>query len=79
MDSLISIIDACVERLAAAGLRETAQLLRIARLDLAARINGISEDELAIFSFALQEVLVCAGRTSNGVSQPEIVPGRPAP
>jgi hypothetical protein len=35
-------------------LWETAALLRMARIDLIARANGITEEELEFFVFALQ-------------------------
>jgi hypothetical protein len=55
---LVPVINECIKRLTAAKMWETAELLRIARLDLVARANGISEDELELFTFALQKACV---------------------
>lgn len=54
LETLVGILDECVRRIDAAGLIETAHLLRMAKLDLVARANGISEEELEIFSYAVQ-------------------------
>jgi len=55
IEVLVPVINECIKRLAAANMPETAELLRIARLDLVARTNGISEEELDLFAFALQK------------------------
>jgi len=54
MRALIDVIDECINQVSRARLWETAELLRMAKLDLVARANGISEEELEIFSFALE-------------------------
>ncbi|MDR3527680.1 MAG: hypothetical protein P4L57_10395 [Rhizomicrobium sp.] len=40
------MITACIVELQAAGYGETAEILAIARLDLLARLHGVSEEEL---------------------------------
>jgi hypothetical protein len=54
IEPLIGVINDCIAQLSAAKLCETAELMRMARLDLMARAYGISEEELEIFAFALQ-------------------------
>jgi len=51
---LIDLIDECIDRLNAARLPETVELLRMARLDLVARANGITDEELEIVALALR-------------------------
>lgn len=50
---LVEAIDACITILCREHLWETAELLRMARLDLVVRANGISEAELELFSSIL--------------------------
>lgn len=50
----INELDAIILAVAEAGLQETAALLKIARLDLLIRSNGISEDELDVFLDVVQ-------------------------
>lgn len=45
-EQLVDTLDICIKTLTAAHLEETAMLLRIAKLDLVVRSNGITEDEL---------------------------------
>ena len=54
LDSLVAAINECIIQLNEAELWETAELMRMARLDLLARANGITDEELELFSFALQ-------------------------
>jgi hypothetical protein len=62
---LVDAIDKCIIRLNQAQLWETAELLRMARLDLAARANGISEEELELFVRMLSDrYAVAAGEAS---------------
>jgi len=51
---LVERLDGVIDDAATAGLKETAALLRIARLDLLARANGIGEKDLDIFLQALE-------------------------
>lgn len=51
---LAAVIGAWAEKLSANGFPETATLLEIARLDLIARLNGISDEEMQAFAFAAQ-------------------------
>jgi hypothetical protein len=43
---VIATLDACIAKIAAAKLHETATLLSIARLDLLSHLNGITDQEL---------------------------------
>lgn len=52
---LIARLDECIEETTDALLFETAELLRMAKLDLVTRVNGITEDELAAFLAVLRE------------------------
>ena len=61
LDELINWLDAYIEKIVAARFDETAALLRIARIDLIVRANGISEDELDAFLFAAE----CEQRVAN--------------
>jgi len=54
LESLVGLIDECIAIVTAARLHETAELLRVARLDLVARLNGISDEELEQLASALQ-------------------------
>jgi hypothetical protein len=54
LDQLINWLDSYIEKIAAAKLDETAELLRIARIDLIIRANGISKEEFEAFLFALK-------------------------
>ena len=54
LEALITAINECIDQVVAAQLWETAVLLRMAKLDLIARAHGITEEELELFSFALQ-------------------------
>ena len=51
LSHLIDVIETCVSLATAAKLHETAMLLRIARLDILMRANGITEEELESFLF----------------------------
>jgi|GEM_PF-1302603 len=42
------MISACMVELQAAGFAETADMLAIARLDLLARLHGVSDEELEL-------------------------------
>ena len=44
------MIGLCADKLAGAGLRETATLLSIAHLDLRVRLAGLTENEMAAFA-----------------------------
>jgi hypothetical protein len=55
LDEVVAAIDACIERVTTANLLETAAMLSIARLDLLARINDITELELQDFTAAAQD------------------------
>ena len=52
---LIKRVDGMIDDAATAGLNETAALLRIARLDLVTRANGIGEKDLDLFLRALEQ------------------------
>lgn len=54
LEPLIATINVCITEVSKAKLWETAELLRMARLDLVARAYGISEEELELFAFDLQ-------------------------
>ncbi len=54
LDHLIAGVDRCIQDATEAHLPETVALLRMAKLDLVTRANGISEDELELFLFALE-------------------------
>ena len=54
IEALVGAINECIDQVTAANLLETAALLSMARLDLVARANGITEEELELFAFALQ-------------------------
>lgn len=54
LEPLIATINVCITEVSKARLWETAELLRMARLDLVARAYGISEEELELFAFDLQ-------------------------
>jgi hypothetical protein len=43
---VIATLDACIAKISAANLHETATLLSIARLDLLSHLNGITDLEL---------------------------------
>jgi hypothetical protein len=43
---VVATLDACIEKITAAKLPETATLLSIARLDLLSHLNGITDQEL---------------------------------
>jgi hypothetical protein len=50
-DSLADVVQSlsrCISALDAVGMRETASLLRMSRMDLQMRLNAISEEELAL-------------------------------
>lgn len=53
LQSMIATIEDCIHAVSCARLNETAVLLEIAKLDLVARMNGISEQELELCSEAL--------------------------
>jgi len=52
---VITTLDSCIEKLTAAQLHETATLLSIARLDLVAHLNGITDQELQDVATAAQD------------------------
>lgn len=68
LDQLINWLDAYIEKIAAAKLDETAALLRIARIDLIVRANGVSEDELEAFLFAAES----EQRIADYIAPPEL-------
>jgi len=45
-EKLVATLDQCISTVTAANLVDTALMLRIVKLDLLMRINGISDDEL---------------------------------
>jgi hypothetical protein len=47
LERIVEALSACIAEVSAEGLRETAELLAIARLDLMVRLHDISEQELA--------------------------------
>ncbi len=53
-DALIHQIEALIASAEAMELTETVALLRIVRIDLIVRANGVSEEELETFLFALE-------------------------
>jgi hypothetical protein len=68
LDELINWLDTYIEKIAAAKLDETAALLRIARLDLIVRANGVSEDELEAFLLAAES----EKRVADHIAPPEL-------
>ena len=72
LDELINWLDGYIEKIVAAKLDETAALLRIARIDLIVRANGISEDELESFLFAAES----DQRVADYVTPPELKKAR---
>ena len=68
LDQLINWLDAYIEKIAAAKLDETAALLRIARIDLIVRANGISENEIEAFLFAVES----EQRIADYIAPPEL-------
>jgi hypothetical protein len=67
-DHLITSVDRCIQDATEAHLPETVALLRMAKLDLVARANGISEGELELFLFALES----DQRLANHMAPPEL-------
>jgi hypothetical protein len=55
LEDVVAMIDACIEKVTSARLLETATLLSIARLDLVAHLNGITELELQNAATAAQD------------------------
>lgn len=51
--ALVGALDDVIVAAESACLRETAALLRIARLDLLMRVHGIEADEIEMLAFAL--------------------------
>ena len=47
-EDVVRMISACIIDLQAAGFAETADILAIARLDLLARLHGVSDEELEL-------------------------------
>jgi len=45
-ENVVALITACIAEVRAAGFAETAEILAIARIDLLARLYGVSEEEL---------------------------------
>ncbi len=72
LDRLIAAVDKCIEDAEIACLRESATLLRMAKIDLLTRANGISEKELDVFLFALESEL----RMAEYITPPELKPRR---
>jgi hypothetical protein len=60
LEEVVAAIDACIERVTTARLHDTAALLSIARLDLVAHLNGITELELQDVTAAAQDALAGA-------------------
>lgn len=54
LEPFIASLDDVIAAAVDADLVETAALLRIARLDLLMRLNGIDPNELEVLSYALQ-------------------------
>lgn len=73
-DKLICTVDGCIKDAEAAHLHESATLLRMAKIDLIARANGISEEELDVFLFALESEL----RIAEYTTPPELIERRKA-
>lgn len=57
LEQLIADVENCIRSAENANYRETAALLRIAKIDLITRVNGISGEELEAFLFALESEL----------------------
>ena len=53
-ERLLATLDKLIAEIAESKLSQTAALLKIARLDLLARVNGVSEDDLEMFLSALE-------------------------
>lgn len=63
------MISACIIDLQAAGFAETADILAIARLDLLARLHGVSDEEL--------ELLITGPKQMPSVKPEPKKPGKP--
>lgn len=72
INQLIAMIDGCIRDAEAANLPEPAALLRMTKIDLITRANGISEEELELFLFVLESEL----RIAEFVTPPELVARR---
>jgi hypothetical protein len=58
LSEIIDILDTCINSTTVANLHETTELLRIARLDILMRANGITEEELEYFLFAIEHMTI---------------------
>jgi hypothetical protein len=72
LSNLIATVDRCIRDATAARLSETATLLRMARLDLIARVHGISEEEMDVFLFVVES----DQRLADHMAPPELQQAR---
>jgi hypothetical protein len=64
---LARTVDDCIHQSELLGLTETTALLRMVKLDIVTRTNGISVEELDLFLFALET----GARTAEYISTSE--------
>jgi len=64
---LVKTVDDCICQSELLGLTETTALLRMVKLDIVTRANGISIEELDLFLFALET----GARTAEYIGAPE--------
>ncbi len=67
-ECLINSVENCIQEAELLKLSETAALLRMVKLDIVTRTNGISAGELDIFLFALESEL----RVVEHIKPPEL-------
>lgn len=58
-------LDGIIANVKEAGLAETVQLLKIARLDLALRVHNFSEEEFDVALYSLRKTLVADGPSAK--------------
>jgi hypothetical protein len=57
LQAIVSAVENHMRVLRTFGLNDTARMFAIAKLDLQARLHGISDDELSAFSEALESAV----------------------
>jgi len=69
VQDVVAKISACIVQLRAAGYGETAEILAIARLDLLARLHGLSDEELELLIASIEEGASPRGSVGQDASQ----------
>ncbi|MDE2135335.1 MAG: hypothetical protein KGJ49_12130 [Alphaproteobacteria bacterium] len=69
LNRLITTVDNCIKDAVAAHLSETAALLRMAKIDLIIRANGINEEDMDVFMFMVESGL----RLAEYINPPELL------